>query len=564
MPRGIAGGVRRNDAQPISHVETAVRQPAVIRALLMLTVLIALPAAAAQETPPPGEAIYRAGMLPSGAQLRGEREAGIFVEGGTAACAKCHRRSGLGTYEGNIVIPPITARYLFREGADAGGDLDVHYAQGRVALNHVPYTDATLARALREGIASNGRALNYLMPRYRLSDADMASLIAYLKGLSTGPVPGVTGDTLHFATIITPDADRTAARGMLDVLQAFFADKNDFLRAGARPMRTSRMVKYRVQRRWQLHVWELTGPPDTWERQLRERFAAEPVFAVISGLGGTTWAPVHRFCEQEAVPCLMPNVDLPVVAEQDFYPVYFSKGILLEAQLIARSLRERSGQSRMRRVVQVFRANDIGAQAAKALGGEVRAMGIENVERRIDAAGNDVAEALTSIGAEDAVILWLRPEDVAALPAQVPESSVLFMSGLMGGLEHSPVPAAWRGAMLMTYPFDLPERRRVRMNYPFGWFKARHIPVVAERVQTDTYLACGVLAETLTGMLDTFVRDYLVEEVENMLAFRTITGYYPRLALAIGQRFASKGGYIVRFAESEGDLIAPEGDWIVP
>jgi hypothetical protein len=116
----------------------------------------------------------------------------------------------------------------------------------------------------------------------------------------------------------------------------------------------------------------------------------------------------------------------------------------------------------------------------------------------------------------------------------------------------------------MTYPFDLPERRRVRLDYPLGWFRIRQIPVVAEQVQTDTYLVCGLVSDTLNHMVDTFVRDYLVERIEEMLEHRVITGYYPRLALAPGQRFASKGGYIVRFVGREGTRVAAEGDWVSP
>jgi hypothetical protein len=102
------------------------------------------------------------------------------------------------------------------------------------------------------------------------------------------------------------------------------------------------------------------------------------------------------------------------------------------------------------------------------------------------------------------------------------------------------------------------------MNYPLGWFKVKHIPVVAERVQSDTYLALGILSETLMGMLDSFERDYLVERIEDMLSRRLITGYYPRLGLAPKQRFASKGGYIVRFDGSASSKLIAESDWVVP
>jgi hypothetical protein len=65
-------------------------------------------------------------------------------------------------------------------------------------------------------------------------------------------------------------------------------------------------------------------------------------------------------------------------------------------------------------------------------------------------------------------------------------------------------------------------------------------------------------------MTDNFVRDYLVERMEGDIAHRIITGYYPRLSLAPGQRFASKGGFLVRFRDPGGTSLAPEGDWIVP
>jgi hypothetical protein len=133
----------------------------------------------------------------------------------------------------------------------------------------------------------------------------------------------------------------------------------------------------------------------------------------------------------------------------------------------------------------------------------------------------------------------------------------------MGGLDHAPMPAGWRKRTEVAYPYDLPDNSRVRINVPLEWFAIRHIPVVAEQVQLDTYLACGVLAETLSHMADTFSRDYLVESTETMVEHRLMTGPYPRLTLAEGQRFASKGGYLVQFS-GDGTRLAADGEWIVP
>ena len=65
-------------------------------------------------------------------------------------------------------------------------------------------------------------------------------------------------------------------------------------------------------------------------------------------------------------------------------------------------------------------------------------------------------------------------------------------------------------------------------------------------------------------MVDTFVRDYLVENIQDMVEHRIITGYYPRLSLAAGQRFASKGGYLAHFDASKGARVVADQGWLVP
>ena len=79
-----------------------------------------------------------------------------------------------------------------------------------------------------------------------------------------------------------------------------------------------------------------------------------------------------------------------------------------------------------------------------------------------------IAAALRDTRADDAAILWLRPADRAALPATQESGAAIFVSGLMGKLEDAPLPARWRAVARMTYPFDLPSLRRVRMNFPLG------------------------------------------------------------------------------------------------
>jgi hypothetical protein len=508
-----------------------------------------------------GERLYRQGTLLSGEALVAEREGGEPMQGPAAACVNCHLRSGLGTVEGRILVPPITAKYLFRPVSTTPAMSQSPSFARRPMRNR--YTAATLARAIREGIDPDGRKFDYLMPRYALDEASMSATIDYLLQLGRGPVPGVGGETLDFATIITPDADPAERQGMLDVLEHCFG-ANDGSHSGHAPMQRAPGMRIPAGHSWRLHVWQLTGPSESWETQLQQHFAAQPVFAVISGLGRENWAPVHRFCEKHSVPCLLPNVDLPVVAEDDFYPLYFSKGVLLEAQIFASRLQPQP-DSAARHVIQVFRTDDIGSAGAAALQQASATGGLEWREHPLKpkASASELVRVFNEAGPKDAIVLWLRPQDLKALPERPPSEATVFISGLMADLEQAPLPPAWRSVARMSYPVELPGLRALGMGFAQGWFDYYRIPVVAERVQTDTYLACEILAEAAGHMASNWVPDRLVELVEIELGHRLVNGYYPRLGLAPGQRFASKGGYLARF-EGSGTSLVADSDWIVP
>lgn len=539
-------------------------------ALILLAAGLAVPPSARGAPEPPGlsagENIYRDGMLPSGKPLEALRVGGAHMDGADAACVNCHRRSGLGSKEGLISIPPITGRYLFHKPAPSPEALALPYVES-IRPDRQPYTAVTLARAIRDGIGVDGKPLNYLMPHFSLDDADMSALIGYLKSMDRHTLPGVDGDVLHFATIITPDADPAKRKGMLAVLNQFFADKNTFPLGATPPLRSSRKERFMVNRRWQLHVWQLSGPASTWERQLDKDFASRPVLAVISGLGGRNWAPVHAFCEHQAVPCLFPNVEAPPPgADHDFYSLYFSRGVELEAGLIADRLQDPTGHAPPKVVEQIYRSGDSGEAGAATLAATLRQRGIVVKNRILPAGkpGRGVARAVRRAAKADALVLWLRPKDIAAL-GNIPQTlHTAYLSGLMGGLEDAPLPRDWRTRTRLTYPFGLREERRVNVDFALGWFEIRHIPLLAEQVQTDTFLACSLLAETLHQMYDAFVPEYLVERYEDMIDRRLITGYYPRLTLAPGQRFASKGGYLVHFSAPTGEQLTADTGWIVP
>ena len=546
-------------------------QRIVAASVAILSASALLDGAAAASSGNVGESIYLRGVTGSGAPLEGAREpGGISTQGAETACVNCHQRSGLGSAEGSVIIPPVTGDYLFH-GHSHGGDTPVLPYVESMHGNREPYTATTLARAIRDGVDADGRRLSYLMPRFALDDADMAALIEYLKKLSVHHTPGIADGILNLATIFTPDSDPVKRAGVLDVLEHFVKEKNSFPIGPSPRMWTSGKTAYAksmymANLRWHLHVWQLTGPDTTWREQLERHLSEEPVFAVLSGLGGSNWAPVHEFCERNEIPCLFPNVEVPVETGDDFYSLYFSKGVLLEADLIARQIVALQKKDAPVLVDQIYRSGDSGGPAARALAAELEKQGItvHNHTLAPGGTGHGLADALRANGKGEVLVLWLRPPDIAALGPPPPAETHVYISGLMGGLEDMPLPANWRAHSLLAYPFDVPDRRGVRLDYALGWFSFRHIPVVAPQVQADTHLACSLLSEVIKQLADSYVRPYLIEQLQGMMEHRLMTGYYPHLTLTYHQRFASKGGYIARFSANEGRHVVADGGWIVP
>lgn len=562
-----------------------------------------------------GQRIYRDGVLPSGASLVGKRfDGNVEVSGRDAACMKCHRRSGMGAVEGEIVVAPITGNYLFQPpDKTLLANMDPRRGKG-FNLSHPAYDMTTLGRAIRGGVNANGLMMHDMMPRYELDEQSLQALAAYLRQLTIETSPGVGRDTIRMATIVAPGIDPERRKVFIDMVSAAVTGKNASTAVGAqaagrRHMTSAAEMVLGTERKWALDVWELEGDPATWDEQLKNYYAKAPVFAVMSGLTPGPWQPVHDFCERQKLPCWFPVVDLPPERPADFYSVYFSRGVLLEAEVMARYWRTRAGLQPSR-IVQVFVDDDAGRAAATRLSAALDGSGLEvkgQAWRYGDTAG--LRRILEQVQESDEVMLWMPPGGKAVMGDVAPPAARrVFLSGQLAGGEHG-IPASWKPRTLLVYPFELPQRRDLNLSYFRQWLRLKHIPMVDELLQARLYFAMTYMTDTLSEMLENLYRDYLLERAENMLSrregsraqdedqarqamrrrglailasrraagetggenaepqtlgLRASTTVFPRLELAPGQRFASKGAYVVRFADAHSDTIMLEADWIVP
>lgn len=488
------------------------------------------------------------------------------------------QRHGVGSVEGDILIAPITGNYLFSPDKVQVTNMDPRSGK-KFNQTHPAYTEESLATAISTGMNNSGRKMLALMPHYHFDKQDMAALSAYLKQLSSVWSPGVDAETIHLATVITREMETDRRKAFLDTLQRSVNQKNgstltSLSKRGRHHMTSAAEMVLGTERKWDLQIWELQGTPDTWGTQLEEKLKSQPVFALLSGVSNTTWEPVHSFCESNRIPCWFPSVALPVTNDS-FYSLYFSRGVNLEADVLANRL---MGTGKPKRVVQIRRNDPVSTETAKRLGDSLAKAGIAMEDRVVNEGAAISPQSLGELTAEDAVVFWLRGNDWAELDKSSPPTvkSLYFSGELAGG---QTIPETWRNSASLIYPYELPEKRQSNLTNFHAWHKMKKLPIVDEHLQAEAFFAVEFLTETLSEMLDNLYRDYLVERAESMLSRsesikseqqvrerqmrgkagaliqQQSTSIYPRLGLGVGQHFASKGAYLVRY-DKDGKLVA--------
>jgi len=509
-----------------------------------------------------GKRIYQNGQLLNGEAVRATVIGDTSLKGAPMACVSCHRRSGFGTVEGKVLTPAVTGDLLFQEKKFG-------------KYKRPAYTDETLARAIREGIDPTGRTLEPLMPHYVFDDENLRALIAYLKTLSTKPAPGVTAETIRFATVITDDVKADDRKAMLEVLDRFIKDKNGGARqeAARAKSRTANVKKnhYLFYRKWELSTWELKGPPDSWRVQLEKYYQQQPVFALLSGISTGGWQPIHRFCEDTGIPCLLPITDRPVIASSDFYTLYFSRGLTLEAEIIARHLGHQARTGPAKRIVQVFRNDESGRLMSSAFRAAWEKQGGGSVENQVFARDQKFTSGLWKRFAgrvkPSVLLLWLPREDLAGLEGLagnspgVPET--VYLSRGMIGEAALNIPAEARGKILLAYPYNLPHPGKPQFLREESWLRLKKITAGEKSIKAKAVFACALAGEALMHLENIFSREYFLERIEHMLDSSALTSIYPQVSLGPDQRYVVKGSYIVKPAESAG-IYTPVSGWIIP
>jgi mono/diheme cytochrome c family protein len=535
--------------------------------------------AESQDTFRQGERIYREAILPSGEPLRASFKGSPAVPGLTFACIGCHLRSGLGALDEGVRTPAINGSKLFRPlpATFKGNELNMDIVEPL----RPAYTEESLIKAIRTGTSANGSILNEGMPRYSISDNDARILVAYLKALSSQFSPGVGKKDFRFATVISEDFRPKETAAMLAAIDYTFKMKNNLIRSTSDP-RSMQMAENMVgrdaaNRILSLSRWVLKGPPETWRRQLEEYNRTEPVFALLGGIVDGPWQPIHQFCEDNKIPSLFPNTDLPVISDTDWYTLYLSKGYYQEGESAARFLNSTPELLKARPIVQVVRTTPEGEALATGFKHTLKELGLPAPVTVTVPPGKVLdREFLLRILAKEKPAVLAVWDDATALPTLESVSrrdgrpEKVFLSGRYLGERIWTLPESMRADTFLTYPFAFafpPARTsmgllKVQDDRP-QTLRQSATPLRDEvhKMSSLTSALTELLSNLMMEMRGSYYRDNFLD-VAGMMPDQ----YYPlygRISFGTGQRYAARGCFIVQLTPGANPELVKKSSWVI-
>jgi ABC-type branched-subunit amino acid transport system substrate-binding protein len=391
----------------------------------------------------------------------------------------------------------------------------------------------------------------------------MAILIYYLKSLSSQFSPGASETSIRFATVVSEDVNPADRNAMLFPLKNWA--KQIWHIEMADIVDDTKVALFHLKR--SISVWELKGPPETWRSQLEEYNRKEPVFALVGGITTGEWKPIHDFCEANQIPCLLPITDFPVVSETDWYTVYFSKGFYQEGEGAARYLNTLDEQKRGKSIVEIVRDSREGLALSTGFQKTWQELGHEPPVTITLKEGQPLTkEILQKVCAEQkpsVVMLWGGPEVVPLLETFATATNkpgMVFVSSGYLGSDIWTLKDEVRPFTYITYPFRLSRGDEISRTAVEPLMKKRIGAGNAEMVQKRAYSITVMLSELLMDMRGNFYRDNFLD-VLGMMDDQTLP-LYERLSFGPGQRYASKGCYIVQLSKGPEPQLIKRSDWV--
>ncbi len=487
-----------------------------------------------------GKAFYLRGESSSGQEITalvGE----IDVPASTIPCAGCHGARGEGKTEGGVTAGTLTWSFLTKPYGhnDEGG------------RKHPAFSEGSFIRSLTAGLDPAGNKMSVAMPTYRMTQQDMANLIAYLKRIEMDSDPGLTETSIVVGTLLPDKAALTGlAQSMGDVLQAYFAEVNS--RGGI----YNRKIELRV----------IYGDTTSTVTNMKHLIEDEQVFAIVSGLTAGADTSVAALSQEKEVPfigpsTLLPQRSLPV----NRYVFYLLPGLKEQAKTLVNFAGKKTNQKKPRVAIMCPDA-DFSRQIAGSIEDQGKKLGWKPVagiyypRERFNA-----AQYVTELKQQgiDTVFLLGSGADAGDLFKDAEAADwnpeIYLLGGLVGRDIIEIIPAKMKDKIFLafpTIPTDVSPSGAAEYSDLLEKYKIGSSHAAA---QASSIAAAKILVHALELSGKDLSRERLVTMLEGLYEFDT--GLMPRITFGPNRRIGVLGAYIVTI-DPEKKLFPASAEWI--
>lgn len=489
-----------------------------------------------------GRAFYLRGESSSGQEITamvGE----IDVPASTVTCAGCHGARGEGRTEGGVTAGSLTWSFLTKPYG--------HVDDGK--RKHPPYTETSFIRAMASGVDPAGNKFSVAMPIYRLSQTDMADLIAYLKRIETHRDPGLTETSIVIGTLL-PVKGPLAEMGqaMREVLQASFDDVN---RNGGI---YNRKIEFRVA--------VAGSDAASTVANAKQMMENDEVFAAVSGSIAGTDESIAALSRDAEVPFIGPSTLLPdTTLPLNRYVFYLLPGLKEQARaLVNFAAKKTEGQKAQVAVVSpdvpLTRHISVAIEEGGKKVGWPAVSTAHYPRDRFNAAQQ--AAALKEKGVDTLFFLGSN----ADLKALIQESeaagwspSIYALGVLIGRDVTTVLPANMKDKFFLafpTVPTDLTEKGAEQYA---RLMDTRKLGSGHTAARVSAFAAATLLIEGLKRAGKDLSRERLIESLEGLYEFET--GFMPKITFGPNRRIGALGAYVVTIDPEKKSFLAT-AEWV--
>lgn len=467
----------------------------------------------------------------------------IRVPARTLPCMNCHGFEGSGRPEGGVSPSNITWSSLTKSYGS-------RHPTGR---RHAPYNESSLKRAITEGIDPSGNKLGVGMPKFTMSDADLDSLVAYLKRIEYERAAGVTDTGVTVATILPLDGELAAAGVTIrETLESQFEDINA---TGGLYNRTMNLLVVPTGR----------SAKESIDR-LRQVLDGETVFALVAPYVPDGEDELIALAAEREIPVIAPLGEAPDDSDgPNRFLFYLSSGLSTQVRVLVDRCAALPADVRPARVCLVTRDDAPFTELAKVAREQFR--GHKVALRAIDPypATGFSPKALAKEWADADAVVFLGPGSdcvrVLRETSTLDPPPTVFLPGAFVGGEIFDSPPRYDGRIFAAFANSRHTQSPRAVEQYRGFLKRHGMAARGSATRLGAYCAGALFLEAVKRSGKDLRREQLIRQLEGFYKFET--GLIPPLTFGPDRRVGAYGAYIASVDLAQRTLIC-KNRWIEP